>query len=215
MQRPRCSVKLPNKRASTCPTTRSVSILMRASGGAWADASAVAPSAAASLAKQRQLPRFTLDDMVYLSLPACARSCGFDDQIRILNGVSRSDQADSLGNTFLELNMRFKDNRHTGKRLFECQSYLVAICGEELLGHEGPAGHEVGTDRANHVEHFGNIVDQGNVDGLYLRPERKTAIRDHQCIGMADAADERVNRRVQDSGFQHKREHSSARNRPG
>src|ERR1035438_10850276 len=80
MQRPRCSAKLPNKRASTCPTTRSVSILMRASGGAWADASAAAASAAASLAKQRQLPRFTLDDMVYLSLPACARSCGFDDR---------------------------------------------------------------------------------------------------------------------------------------
>src|ERR1039458_8761267 len=140
MQRPRCSAKLPNKRASTCPTTRSVSILMRASGGAWAHASVAPASGATSLAKQRQLPRFTLDDMVYLSLPACARSCGFDDQIRVLNGVSRSDQADCLGNTLLELNMRFKDKRHTEKRLFECQSYLVAICGEELLGHEGQIG---------------------------------------------------------------------------
>src|SRR5258707_3802944 len=32
MQRPRCSAKFPNKRGSTSPTTRSVSILMRAAG---------------------------------------------------------------------------------------------------------------------------------------------------------------------------------------
>jgi len=126
--------------------------------------------------------------MVYLSLPACARSCGFDDQIRVLNGVSRSDQADCLGNTLLELNMRFKDKRHTEKRLFECQSYLVAIAAR-TLGMKARPGHEVGTDRRTTSSTL-EYVDQGNVDGLYLRPERKTAIRDHQCIGMADAADE-------------------------
>jgi hypothetical protein len=41
--------------------------------------------------------------------------------------ISRSDQADCLWDTLLELNMPLKDLRHAGKRLFKFQLYIVAI----------------------------------------------------------------------------------------
>jgi len=117
-------------------------------------------------------------------------SSGLEDQIRVLNGVSRSDQPDCVGDTLLKLNMWFEDQRDSGKRLLEFQPDIVAIRGKEFLGHEGPAGNEVGADRPNYIEHSGDIVDQGDVNGFYPRPEGKTAIGDHQRISMANAAEE-------------------------
>jgi hypothetical protein len=58
------------------------------------------------------------------------------DEIRVLSGVARSNQADRLRDTLLKLNVRFEDKRDAGKRLLEFQPYIVAIRGEEFLGHE-------------------------------------------------------------------------------
>jgi len=65
------------------------------------------------------------------------------------------------------------------------------------------SGRMADLKRAEHLQHGGHIVHQREIHRFDLRPEGKTAVGDHQRVGVADAAEEMIDLRVQDAGFQH------------
>src|SRR5882724_8491820 len=74
---------------------------------------------------------------------------------------------------------------------------------QELLRHPGFAGDEIWAQRTHHIEHTGDVVAQGDVHCFNRGPERKTAIRNHDGVGMTHAGEQRENMRVQNSSFNH------------
>ena len=106
---------------------------------------------------------------------------------------------------FLELDVRFVDECDVGERLGEGGAGLGVVVGEEFLGHPCFADDEVGAERGEDVEDAGQSVHEGDVNGLDHRPEGEAAVGDDEGVGVADAAQQRVDLRVEDAGFEHGR----------
>ena len=106
----------------------------------------------------------------------------------MLNRVSCANQADRQRNSLFEHHVRFKSKCDSLQGLFKLPADFGAVNDMKLIGHECIAYFEVGPNGLEHVEHAGYIVDQGDIDGLNLRPEEKTPVGNDQRIRMPHAA---------------------------
>ena len=57
---------------------------------------------------------------------------------------------------------------------------------------------------SDHLEHGRDAVHERDIDGLDHGPEREAPVGDHQGIGVPNAAQERIDLRIEDSGLQHR-----------
>jgi hypothetical protein len=133
------------------------------------------------------------------------RSRRLNNQIRILDRVARANQSDGRRNSVLERVVRLERHRHS----FELSAKLLLnfgrVISSEFLGHPCLTDYEVRPNGPQYVEHRGNVIDEGNVDRLDLRPERKAAVGDYEGVRMPNASQQADQVGIQDAGFQHNR----------
>ena len=127
----------------------------------------------------------------------------FQNHVGVLHGIAAADQADRQRNPFLEIDVRLVGERDAGKCLGKGPADFRAVVLQEFFRHPGLADDEVAANRPQHVEHRGDAVDERDVDGLDARPEGKAPVGDDQRVRMPDAAQKRVDLRIEDAGFEH------------
>jgi hypothetical protein len=123
--------------------------------------------------------------------PAAGRIPGlsrFQNHVRVLDRVSRPDQTDRRGDTLLELLVRLKTHRDTLETLFEVAYGVRSVGAAKFLGHHYLPNDKVRLDSLKNFQDARKIIDQGDIDSFDLRPKRKAAVRNHQGVGMTNAA---------------------------
>ncbi len=88
-------------------------------------------------------------------------------------------------NAVLEMAVRLVGELDAGQRFLEGGLRRLRVHLEKLIGHPGVADVEIGPQRPHHVEHSRDAADEGEVDRLDLRPERKVVVGDNKHVGVA------------------------------
>lgn len=107
------------------------------------------------------------------------------------------------GTRFFEFHVGFVHDGNSFERFGESGLGFFVVRFQKFLGHPGFADDEVGAQNFQHVQDAGDVVAQGNVHGLDLRPEGEAAIGDDDGVGVADACEQRENVRIENSSFKH------------
>src|SRR5437870_10887822 len=99
--------------------------------------------------------------------------------------------------------MRFVSHGNPRQRFCKCGASGCWIVLEKFPGHVRLNRMKVGSQGPENLEHRRNIIRQGNIHCLNLRPKRKPAVSNDKRVGMAHARDQRQNLRVKDCGVEH------------
>lgn len=115
----------------------------------------------------------------------------FENDVAVWRGVARPNQADGVRDTPLEIEVRLARGSYTA----QCQVILLAhsftVGAVELVRHPGRTDLKIAAQRFDHLQHGRNVVAQRKVDGFDLRPERKAAVGDDECVGVTHARHQR------------------------
>ena len=87
-----------------------------------------------------------------------------------------------MRNSLLQIRVGFVGHIYACHGVCELVDDLRSVAEPELLGHEEPSDGEVRLNRIEHIKNPGDVVHQGKINGLDLRPERETSVCDDQRI---------------------------------
>jgi len=130
-------------------------------------------------------------------------SGGLENEVGVLDRIAGADQPDGPGDALLEGGMRLEQQRNAGETRDERLLPRRVVVVQKLLGGEDATDLEVGPERVEHLEHGGHVVDQGEVDGFNLRPEREAAVGDDEGVGVAHARQQAEDGGIENAGFEH------------
>jgi hypothetical protein len=130
--------------------------------------------------------------------------CRLQNHVRVLNRIACPDQANRQWDALSELRVRLKCNRSRAKTLLEAVYGIRTVGAAEFLRHHDFPNNEVSLNSPENIQNARNIIDQRNIHGFNLRPERKSPVGNNQGVRVTNAAQQRIDSRIKNSIFQHR-----------
>jgi hypothetical protein len=136
--------------------------------------------------------------------------CRLQDDVAVGGGVAGADEADGVGDEFLEIVVGEAGEFHGWGEAFETveggfvfPDDFGRVVGEEFLGLPDFADFEVVVKEGEEIGDGGDAAAEGDVHGFDFVPIGECPVRYYECVGVADAGEEVEEVGVEDSLLYH------------